>query len=58
MGGKALTMTMKTWDLTHGQWSKWLFFGQTSRLDQKFIILTMENLYFVHGHGQNGHLRG
>ena len=34
----------------------WLFFcGQTSWLDQRFTILTTENLYFVHGHGQNGY---
>ena len=68
-GGKALTMTMTPWNLTHGQWSKyltmasdilesapwskWLLCGQTSRLDQRSTILTIENLYFIHGHGQN-----
>ena len=71
-GGKALTMTMTPWNLTHGQWSKnltmttdilesaghgqwskWLFCGQTSWFDQRFTISTIENLYFVHGHGQN-----
>ena len=46
-------MTMTPGNLTHGQWSKWLFCGQTSRLDQRFTNLTIENLYFVHGHGQN-----
>ena len=35
------------------QWLKWLFCGQTSWLDQQFTILTIGNLYFVHGHGEN-----
>ena len=39
--------------ISHGQWSKWLFCGQTSWLDQRFTILTIENLYIVDGHGQN-----
>ena len=30
-----------------------VFCGQTSWLDQLFTILTIENLCFVHGHGQN-----
>ena len=62
-GGKALTMTMTPWNLTHGQWSKyltmasdilesapwskWLLCGQTSRLDQRSTILTIENLYLT-----------
>ena len=48
-----------SWNLPHGQWSKWLFRGQTSWLDQRFTILTMENLYLVHGYdGQNGYICG
>ena len=30
------------------------FVGQTSWLDHRFTILTIENLYFVHGHGKIG----
>ena len=47
-------MTMTPWNLTHGQRSKWLFCGQTSWLDQQFTIFTLENLYFVDGHGKIG----
>ena len=45
---KNLTMTTMTfWNMPHGRyWSKWLFCGQTSWLDQRFTILTIENLYF------------
>ena len=53
---KNLTMAtdiLTSWNLPHGQWSKWLFLGQTSCLDQQFTILTIENLYYVHGHGKN-----
>ena len=39
-------MTMTSWNLPHGQWSKWLFYVQTSWLDQRFTILTIENSYF------------
>ena len=50
---KNLTMATESLNLPHGQWLKWLFCGQTSWLDQQFTILTIENLYFVHGYGKN-----
>ena len=50
----ALTMTMTPWNLTHGQWSKWLLLWLDSWLNQWYTILTIGNSYFGHGHGQNG----
>ena len=71
--GKALTMTMTPWNLTHGQWSKnltmatdilesapWsmvkmvVLWSSFRWLNQWLTILTIGNLLFGHGHGQNG----
>ena len=67
-GGKALTMTpwnlthdhcpLTSWNLPHGQWSKWLFCGQTSWSKLRLANLTIEKSYFGHGHGQNGYFCG
>ena len=51
-------LTMATDILESAPWSmvkmvRWLFCGQTSWLDQRFTTLTIESLYFVHGHGQS-----
>ena len=50
---KNLTMAIDI--LESAPWSmvKWLFCGQNLWFDQQFTNLTIENLNFVHGHGQN-----
>ena len=52
-GQKIWPWPLTSLNLPHGQWWKWLFCSQTSWLDRQFTTLTIENLYFVHGHDEN-----
>ena len=47
------TEILESAPVPHGQWSKWLFCGQTWWSNLRFTILTIGHLDFGRGHGRN-----